>query len=195
MPHSLIIGGTGKLAGVAVGLGRQRHTVTVVARDSEGLLVLGERIHAVGGRFNAVHHDYRDTALLIDKLDAAAAVHGPYAHVISYINDLSAPQATGLIAQFLDALNHTCHYWDVLNWSAADPALNDDQRTFRARKFAEQLDHVIYHEVILGWTASDDGSRGLTDDQIAQGVLSAIAGGQRSSVVGTIDPFDQRPDG
>ncbi|MBD3332199.1 hypothetical protein GF356_05070 [candidate division GN15 bacterium] len=194
MSHSLIVGGTGMLAGVAVGLARQKHTVTVVARDSDGLISLGERVQAVGGKFNAVHHDYRDAAQMIEKLDTTTAIHGPYDNAISNIHDTPAPQATGQLAEFLDTIQHTCQYWDILGSSAADPSLSEERRSFRSRRFASRLDHVIYHEIILGWKMADHGPRWLTHDEIAHGVLKAMANGAQSTFVGTVTPWSDRPD-
>lgn len=195
MPHSLVIDATRLLTRVAIGLARQGHTVTVVARDSDDLVSLGEHIGATRGRFNAVHHDYRDTMLMIEKLDAAAAVHGPYDHALSNINDLSAPQATGQIAQFLDTAHHICHFWDILGCDAADPGLSDDQRSFRARRFAERLNHVIYHEVILGWKLTDERATWLSQEDIASGILGAMDSGSPSTIIGTITPWETRPRG
>ena len=55
------------------------------------------------------------------------------------------------------------------------------------------LPGIIYHQVILGFMRTSSGSRWLRNAEISQGVLGAIASKKPLSIVGTIEPWDERP--
>lgn len=52
----------------------------------------------------------------------------------------------------------------------------------------------MYHAVILGFVLLPGGqSRWLTNSEISQGVLDAIAAEAKRHIVGTVEPWSRRP--
>ncbi len=177
-PHALVIGGTGMLRGVVIALAREgpvsvvartRHDIEVLARDAETVV--------------PVSVDYRRTRDLEAALAAAAAARGPFSTAVAWIH-ADAPDAALAAARTVRG-----PFFHVLSSAAADPSRPEPGR--RAR--FEAVPGITYHEVILGFVREGGRSRWLHNSEIARGVLDAVAAAAPRAVVGTVEPWSERP--
>lgn len=74
----------------------------------------------------------------------------------------------------------------VVGSAAADPSRIGDRE-------ASALAGARYRRIVLGFVLDGSGSRWLSDDEIASGVLRAIDDDLEDSVVGIVSPWDRRP--
>ncbi len=186
--HALVIGGTGMLSDLCLHLGRQYRIVSVVARGSEGLQSLKTRAGANNIKPNPIHVDYRDNTRLRALLDSAVHMYGPVSLCVSWIHS-SAPQATRIVAETINTGPDICRYYDLLSSTAADPSKDPTRRNGKFTK----LDFVSYHSIVLGFIVEDDNSRWLTHDEITEGIVRAIDCNARETVIGTVTPWERRP--
>lgn len=186
--HSLVVGGTGMLAGVVLHLAELGHTVSVVARRTTGLKTL---INAAAGRpgpINPIALDYRDTANLQTELSAAQKENGAISLAVCWIHS-TAPVAHYAVARAIRPGTLPCRYFRVRGSAAADPSVRDlpIEGWFLAHPALE------YREVILGFILTGGSSRWLTDEDISRGVIDAIKKDAPRSIVGTVHPWSMRP--
>lgn len=188
-PHALVIGGTGMLAGVTWGLAERGMVVTVASRRPERLKGRGGTLTS-GSVVHPLTVDYRDTRALVQGIASARRQCGPFELVVCWIHD-DAPDAADAIGSWLNDDGHPCVYVRVLGSSTTDPSVPDTEREARMSRHA----YLDYREVILGFKRMGSGSRWLTDQEIASGVLAAIDGGAPRHVVGVVQPWSARPGG
>ncbi|MBD3403166.1 short-chain dehydrogenase [candidate division GN15 bacterium] len=187
MAHCLVVGGTGMLRGVCVVLAEAGHRVSVVARNKERLVGLVRDTQRSPGVVNPIPVDYLNNNALHEKLSEAIAVLGPISLSVLWIHG-EAGDAPGVVARLLNEQKENCQVYHVLGSTAADPTKQvGDSRPF------EHLANCSYHRITLGFRTGKDGSRWLTNDEIAQGVLDAIANERHEAVVGEIEPWENRP--
>ncbi|MHC4821539.1 MAG: Rossmann-fold NAD(P)-binding domain-containing protein [Planctomycetota bacterium] len=176
MDHALVIGGSGMLAGVTRALG-ERGPVTVVARELGAL----ERLRTA--TVTPLPMDYTDGDQLHGGLRSAVARHGPVDLCVAWIHS-TAPEAPLDVARYVQG-----RYFHVLGSASADPTSN----VTGSRAAFEALGGVDYHEVILGFVRESGGSRWLTNEEICAGVLEAVDAPAARRVVGTVEPWAERP--
>lgn len=186
MSHALIIGGTGMLRPVTEELARRFDHVSVVARTRRDLEEL-ERAHP--GSVHALPVDYRDTVTLRGVLDESVLVYGPIALAVVWVHEEKAPETALAIAEFVGTALSPGRYVHVRSSEAANPAEPRESSRVRFLEYPQ----VRYQEVILGFVRENGGSRWLTNREIAEGVLGAIAADTDRSVVGTVEPWENRP--
>lgn len=187
MAHCLIVGGTGMLRTVGVVFAEAGHRVSVVARNKERLVGLVRDTQRSPGVINPIVADYTRTDEFEKKIREAKAILGPISVAVLWIHS-DAGDAAGAVARLLNDQTEPCQLYHVLGSQTADPSKQTgDHAPF------ERLVHISYRSVILGFKREPAGSRWLTNDEIASGVLDAIANDRTNSVVGTIEPWDQRP--
>lgn len=183
--HVLVVGGTGMLRAVAMELARRGHATTVIARSPEPLAEMAEQS---GGGVHPLALDYRDRDALEGGLRTAIDERGPLTLVVAWIHG-SAPDAPLAVARIAANGSTALRYVHVLGSAADDPSVPEPQR----RAAFEAIDRLVYEEVILGFVQDADGSRWLTDDEIAAGVLTAIDAPAPRHVVGVTRPWSARP--
>jgi hypothetical protein len=166
------------LRGVVLALAREG-PVSVVARTRDDLEVLSRDTVVV----HPVSVDYRRTRDLEAALAEATKLRGPFATAVAWIHS-DAPEAALVAARSVKG-----PFFHVLSSEAADPSIPDSGR--RAR--FEAIPGITYHEVILGFVREGGRSRWLTNSEIARGVLDAVAAAAPRAVVGTVEPWSERP--
>lgn len=183
--HALVVGGTGMLAGVVRDLAGQGWRVTVLARRASDAFA-GEA-HIAG-----YDCDYHDEAAFSAALAQAIRAHGPITLAIAWFHTLKicAPRR---LAEAVGAADAPGRYVQVLGSAVADPARPD--RLATAAGVAEGLAGCALRQVVLGFQIEDGRSRWLTNTEISQGVLAAIAADAPLRVIGVTEPWSARPAG
>ena len=185
--HALVVGGTGMLRGVCLGLAASGWTVSVIARRHAPLAALARDAAEQTGQ-NAIHPiplDYHDIPSLALGIRTAIVTHGPISLAACYIHS-SAPMAPFVIADTLAA--RACQFIHIVGSAAPDELWVDSTRDEIA---AHPL--ITYRRVILGFIRERDTSRWLTDEEICRGVLKAIDDPTPEQVIGTVSPWELHP--
>jgi hypothetical protein len=186
-PLALVVGGTGMLAGVVRGLVRAGCRTAVVARNASRItgVAAGTRDPE---RVLAVPADYTRPDSLKAALDAALMSGERFATAVLWVHRPHRPVVREVVSGLLaaDAL-----LVDVLGSAALDPSR---ERPPAPPSLPES--GVTYRQVVLGFTEGQGGSRWLTHQEISDGVLAAVADGDRgpaTRVVGRVEPWADRP--
>ncbi len=146
LPHALVVGGTGMLAGLTRSLAERGHPVTVVAR----------RPAELGPRVSQLELDYRDTEALRRGLAEAVRARGPIELAVAWIHAV-APEAPRTVADAVAAGGLLVHVFGN-----------------RVRLLDPAPAHLRYRQVRLGGVREPSGFRWLTDGEISSGVLAAL---------------------
>jgi hypothetical protein len=186
--HALVVGGTGMLRGLVLGLAEIGWTVSVVARRAGRLTALRRSAQSRRGHVWPVAQDYRDEAGLRKRLAEALDLHGPVSLAVCWIH---SPVA-GPLGTLVDCLRvhaHPCRLFHLLGSVAQNP-------TRPVSGVSEMIDAapwIRYREVILGFKADGRRSRWLLDEEVAGGIMEAILRDARRTVIGTVEPWSARP--
>lgn len=167
--RTLVVGGTGMLAGVVRVLLDEGDEMTVLARRPERLANPRARLLAL---------DYRDTGAL----EHALAQAGPFDRAVVWLHG-TAPEAPFVVARHVHG-----PYWHVLGSAVANPAKRGSQRRERFAALGND-----YREVVLGFVLEGDTARWLTHAEISGGVLYALRHDVKRQVVGVVSPWERRP--
>lgn len=182
MKHALVVGGTGMLAGVSLWLVKQGYHVSVIGRSTTRLKRLVDLAEPRGQQISPLSVDYRDTVALREKIEQSIENHGPIELVVSWIHAI-APDALQNIDDVVS--RHIDHEWTLFHVRSST--------SYISRTPAKTSDSCRYRQVFLGFILTAHGSRWLTDEEIATGVISAVENDQVETVVGTLEPWNQRP--
>jgi hypothetical protein len=187
MPHALIVGGTGMLKGVPEYFTQHGYTVSVIARNPDGLnrLIESKSEH---GFINPIKVDYSDYNLLEEKLKFAIDNYGKIETAVCWIHS-TAPEAPYVIADVLNNQNVKCKYFHILGCEDANPVEEHIDIKYSFERFV----NLIYKKVILGFVTQDDISRWLTNTEISNGVTDAVINEKETFVVGSVEPWEMRP--
>lgn len=186
--HALVVGGTGMLAGVSLGLAARGYAVAVIARNRARLAYLEERSAGMPGGIYPLPLDYRHSATLRAALDQHQRDRGPVELAICWIHSV-APEAAFIVADAVARNENQCRFFHVLGSAGADPLkLPADQPAGLASHPG-----LIYRQIILGFVREGSSSRWLSDDEISAGVLDAIELDAKLQIVGTVMPWESRP--
>ncbi|MCB0728004.1 MAG: short-chain dehydrogenase [Ignavibacteria bacterium] len=187
MPHALIVGGTGMLAGVTDYFTQHGYTVSVIARNPAGLNKLIES-KSEHGFINPVKVDYTDYYSLEERLRSAIDNYGEIETAVCWIHS-TAPEAPYIIADVLNDQSIKCKYFHVLGCEETDP-----EKTIPDIKFTfERFVNLKYKKIILGFVIDDESTRWLTNTEISNGVTDAIINERDSYIVGKVEPWDDHP--
>ncbi|GAA5533318.1 short-chain dehydrogenase [Deinococcus aluminii] len=167
--RTLVVGGTGMLAGVVHALLDEGDEVTVLARRPERLPDTRARLLAL---------DYRD----MEALDRALTQSGPFDRAVVWIHG-TAPEAP-----FVAARHVRGPYWHVLGSAVANPAKQGSRRRERFAALGND-----YREIILGFVLEGNSARWLTHAEISGGVLHALHHDLKRHVIGVVEPWTLRP--
>ncbi len=184
--HGLVVGGTGMLRGVCLGLASQGHQVSVLARSHSRLASLAAQANPPGS-IHPLSVDYADAAQLGLSLRTATAACGRISLAVCWIHS-HAEHALRLIADMIADDKSPPRFFHILGSSAADPSGPE----FAAADLRIRQD-IRYRRVVLGFKVEQTGSRWLTDAEICEGVLRAITSDAAESLVGAIHPWAARP--
>ncbi|MBI2845084.1 MAG: short-chain dehydrogenase [Chloroflexi bacterium] len=187
-PHALVVGGTGMLWEVSLALAQSGSLVSVIARHRERLRELSQESAKQMGEINPISLDYHHTPQLVTALKDAAQHFGPIELAVIWIHS-TAPDAPLTVARLCGTPENPCQYFDILGSTSINPSRAElSQRS----QFAD-LSNIRYHEIILGFVQEAGGARWLTNQEISQGVLQAIEEKRPRFVVGTVEPWSDRP--
>lgn len=186
--HALVVGGTGMLRGVSLGLAERGYGVSVVARRRFRLEDLAKAAAALPGRIHPLPLDYRDTEALVAALRDACSSLGPIELAVVWIHG-DAPHAPLAVARWVGGPARPGRYFRILGSAAADPSHPDPARM----AMFEALGNIRYREVILGFVVEGHTSRWLTHEEISAGVLAAVDSDQPRFIVGTVRPWHLHP--
>jgi len=184
--HTLVIGGTGMLAGATRELAGRSEILTAVARTTRSLRALVDSVAATDCVLHEVALDWSDREAFLSGLADRIERTGPPSLVLAWLHrDDLGPE----IARAVGAEGTACAFFQVRGSAAANPAapassLSDDPRIPA---------NVNHHEVILGFRLEGSGSRWLTHEEISGGVLEAIAEARPRRIIGTVTPWERRP--
>lgn len=187
-PHALVVGGTGMLRGLTLSLAGQGYTVSVVARNVHRLQSLAETAGQYSGRINPLSLDYRHGGQLRTELAEAIEQHGPLVLAVCWIHS-TAPDALQQIGEVIALSSVPCRLFHVRGSAAANPAAGAGQLP----EWLADYPNIQYRQVILGFVVEPGGSRWLTHQEISAGVMAAVRRDAPYYVVGTVEPWSQRP--
>lgn len=166
------------LSGVTIWLAEQGHMVSVISRRPKRYPSCShpERIHSI-----AV--DYRESDKLRRRIAEAIAIRGPIVLAVHWIHGL-APEAFWVISDEISS--HAKEPWRLFHVRGSAAYLHPEQPQVPI--------HCLYRQVILGFVLEGDRSRWLTHEETSCGVIRAIQRDAERTVVGTLEPWDQRPE-
>jgi hypothetical protein len=181
-PHALVIGGSGMLAEACLWLVQQGYHVSVIGRSKKRLQTLADR---AGGpaHLTPISLDYRRDAQLQAAVTEAIAEHGPVDLVLAWIHS-TAPQALDIVAAEVE--RHSPGAWRLFQVRGSNAYLEKDARPQLPAR-------CLYRKVILGFVLEGEGSRWLTHEEIAGGVIEAMQGDKELHIVATCEPWAKRP--
>ncbi|MCL6445261.1 MAG: short-chain dehydrogenase [Alicyclobacillus sp.] len=175
--HTLVVGGTGMLAGVTKWLAEQGNIVSVVSRRADQVF---SEVLAV--RLNPIAVDYRDSDKLRQRIAEAILVHGPVQLAVFWIHT-DAPYAFRVISDEISS--HAEVSWRLFHVRGSMAHLNPE--------LPQIPSNCMYRQVILGFMLEESRSRWLTHAEISGGVVEAIRIDCERLVVGTLEPWEKRP--
>lgn len=155
------------LAGLTKKLAEDFNIVGVVGRNTGKI----QDLQAHSRKIVGLAVDYSNAASLTDELNHFVGTHGKPQLVVSWIHSTS-PEAPLIVVNYCDG-----DFYDVTGHSGAQ-----DDHISRQREKTIQAKGISYHRVILG----RKGDGWLTNQEISQGVYSAIQSGKTEFVVGEL---------
>jgi hypothetical protein len=184
--HAMVIGGTGMLSEVSLNLLRSGYEVSVIGRSPARLQKLAQKAASQGEqssrRLSLITVDYHHNEELQKEVSKAIGAHGPIRLLVSWIHS-TAPNALPIILKEVAHTKEDFRLFHVLGSST-----NLDEMREKVNPSAQ----CHYRQVKLGFILEANGSRWLTNEEIATGVWSAIQQ-DISSVIGVLEPWEKRP--
>ena len=175
------------LKDVALYFTNHAYTVSVVARNQSGFDNLIS-LKGESGFINPVKVDYSDNEFFKEKLQNSINTFGEFETVVSWIHSY-AESSHKIIAGITGNGNVFCKYYQVKGSADQDP-LNISVNTEESFK---KYENISYRKIILGFVKEENNSRWLTDTEISSGVIDAVNYDKKLHVVGTIEPWKDRP--
>ncbi|WP_042220697.1 Rossmann-fold NAD(P)-binding domain-containing protein [Oceanobacillus manasiensis] len=177
----LVFGGTGMLAEVTGWVAKHSTHTIAFGRDHNKLEQLEMRY-----KVKARNLDYKDISALKEEVINAYKEHKTINMVIAWIHSTS-PQAVSVI---IDTLYEVQPHkqWTLILVKGSSSHLSGIKETRE-----ESVPNCTIKEVRLGFKIEEQGSRWLTHGEISNGVIQAIKGSNKETIVGTLEPWHKRP--
>ncbi len=181
--HVLIFGGTGMLQEASGWIAKHaEHTITF-GRNKHRLSQLYRKYGEQGLEVRVL--DYTDNKWLKEEIIHSFIKHGPINMVVAWIHG-TAPNAIQTIIKLISTLQENKQWTLVIIKSSGDLAkiitpVNNTEKNCNIK------------EVQLGFIYNETTSRWLTHKEISEGTIRAIKGNENNTIVGTLEPWDQRP--
>ena len=188
--HTLVIGGSGMLADVCLQLSAQGEVVHVLARTEQKLQNLVKQSQNHPGKIVPIQQDYRDLLGLKEQIEEAIKQFGSFHQVLMWIHS-TAPKAPETALSALQAFTKEDVPLKCVRIHGS--AWKNPARQQKEDPILEMFPSVRHCSVILGFVVDSDGSRWLTDQEISQGVISALDSEEKEYVVGVVEPWSMRP--
>jgi hypothetical protein len=187
-PDALVIGGTGMLRRASLAIARKSSTFTAVARTRTSLDALARDVGNPNERQQFyIDLDWDDQDKFLAALARHVSQHGHPSLVVAWLHNASLGPR---LANALSEHSSTCEFFQVLGSAGRGPSSE-------ASGLKNQIDRrsgLAYYQVVLGFRREGSLSRWLTNDEISDGVLDAISAKLPSYVIGTVTPWNERPD-
>ncbi|HLR69857.1 MAG TPA: hypothetical protein VK085_00315 [Pseudogracilibacillus sp.] len=180
--HVLIFGGTGMLQGASGWIAKNAKHTIAFGRNKQKLFHL-QREYGVNG-LEARMLDYTDNESLKQEINHSFIKHGPINMVVAWIHG-TAPNAVPTIMKQVSALQE--NQWTFVIIKSSGNLV----RIITPVKSTEQNCNI--KEVQLGFIYNENNSRWLTHEEISEGTIEAIKGNKNKTIVGTLEPWEQRP--
>ena len=179
LKHALVIEGTGMLAQASVWLSENGYHVSVIGRNAEKMQVLLDENPT---RMTPVLVDYTNRVELMEQLHRIQNENGPIQLVVAWIHSTGQHVIPCLSA----SLSHS-QPWKLFHVSGSSSNLQEikDKTAIPT--------HVSYHQIQLGFITESEISRWLTHAEISNGVIKAILEDEPVQIIGTIEPWENRP--
>ena len=155
--HALVIGGTGMLAGVCLHLAREGYSVSVIGRTLSKFKRL--QVESPPNSIFPLITDY-DTDDVFDEINKAIRERGPFDLIISWTPNYS-------VLERICEMNHGDTPFRLFHVKGSRRYFEDEPIQIPSQ--------CNYRKVFLGFVMEDSGSRWLTHDEIANGVIKQIA--------------------
>ncbi|MCM3737962.1 short-chain dehydrogenase [Bacillus cytotoxicus] len=178
--HVLVVGGTGMLQNVSKWFAEQGHHTSVIGRNIKRLQEMEDLCH-VPERVTCLAVDYHDSDELRAKMKSSIQKNGPIQLVVAWVHS-TAVDALQIISEEIETLSKEWELFHVLGSSA-----------YKSGRKAKCSSLCKYYRIILGFIIEEKGSRWLTHDEIASGVIEGVRHKQPKWIVGTLEPWDDRP--
>lgn len=178
--HAIMIGGTGMLSEMSKWVMQQATYTVIIGRNEHRL----RRLQSDYGSVHVKQLDYKDTHALRQMIQTAIVQHGAIDLVVAWIHS-DAPYAISTI------IHEICHLqrkkWRFFHIKGSSQHLD------RKQSLPCLSDDCLYREVHLGFKREGGRSRWLTHDEISTGVIDAIQNDRKKTVIGMLEPWEQRP--
>jgi hypothetical protein len=138
---------------------------------------------------NPVRVDYNNYEMLRERIASAIDSFGNIDTSIHWIHS-TAPEAPYVIAEIQNEQNIKSKFFHVLGCEYANPF----EKNLNIETTFERFVNIIYKKIILGFVNEDDSSRWLNNYEISNGVIDAVAKDRDASIIGTVEPWSNRPE-
>lgn len=172
--HALVIGGTGMLSGVCLGLAEAGWDVSVVGRTADKFKPLKQ---AYPRRILPLIGDYNSKEFY-GTIRSAVAEKGNFDLIVSWtpnyrvLEDICQMNAEAAAFQLVHVKGSRRYFKD-----------EDIQLPQNCRQ------QIVY----LGYKRENGQSRWLTHEEVSEGILECIKTGNKKSIIGQIHPYEARP--
>lgn len=181
--HVLIFGGTGMLQEASGWIAKHAEHTIAFGRNQQRLSRLKGKYGEYGLEVRAL--DYTDNERLKQEISHSFVKHGPINMVVAWIHG-TAPSAIPTIMKQISALQENKQWTFVIIKSSGNLV-----KIITPVKSTEKNCNI--KEVLLGFIFNENTSRWLTHKEISEGTIQAIKGNENKTIVGTLEPWDQRP--
>ncbi|PYZ96502.1 short-chain dehydrogenase [Alteribacter lacisalsi] len=183
MKHAIVIGGTGMLQEASAWLNRQGYQLSVVARNEARLASLG-RILEDPEAYTPVSLDYKNTEVLREAVRNLQKKHSPADLIVAWIHS-TAPGALRAVIREVDQQQSSD--WRLIHVLGSSTSLE------AIRQKIDVPASCAYQQVQLGFVRENSRSRWLTHREISQAVIGSMGSNNAVTVVGILEPWEERP--
>ena len=170
----------------SVALAGQTRILTSVARTPQSLQALDDALQGVAGVHHMLSVDWSDPTEFLSSLTRHVAVVGWPSLVVAWLHD---EQLAAEVAARVSSHDSGCRFFQIRSCAVADPT----NKIYYDKSTLAPKAGLAPHQIILGFHIDGGGSRWLCDAEISAGVLAAIERQDRTTVVGTVSPWEGRP--
>jgi len=181
--HALVIGGTGMLLRATVAIAEHSRKHTGVARTPASLEALASRLsdrqNDLQQRYAAL--DWNQPERFVLELDRLVKEDGYPTLVLAWLHDMNLVPH---VAAAVSIPEPHCDFFQIIGSSGG----SSHGHASALREQVEAVSDIRYFQVILGFKREAGASRWLTNDEISNGVLEAIAKREACHIVGMVSP-------
>ncbi|MCT1902371.1 short-chain dehydrogenase [Oceanobacillus sojae] len=181
--HILVVGGTGILSEASLWLTNNSAKVSIIARDQGKMERLMSKAHP-DTFITPLLVDYKDSAALKENIKNCIQQDGPIDLVIAWIHS-SSNHALDIVSREVAQQSSTWKLYHVLGSSSNLAQIKEAA--------VKKYSGCQYRQIQLGFILEKEHSRWLTNQEISEGVIDAVANEKSVKVIGTLEPWDRRP--